>query len=122
MVLERGVRGMAARPRDAATLILVRDCSDPAAGIEVLLLRRHFRSAFLADAHVFPGGAVEDSDFAPGMAALCPDLSFERAHRITKDVSPPERALGSLVAAIRETFEESGILLAYAGSGRLPME
>jgi 8-oxo-dGTP pyrophosphatase MutT (NUDIX family) len=114
--------GMTAKPRDAATLILVRDCSGPAVGIEVLLLRRHSRSAFLPDAHVFPGGAVEDSDFAPGMAALCPDLSFERAHRVIKDVSPPERALGFLVAAIREAFEESGILLAYVGRGQRLME
>lgn len=104
---------MAARPRDAATLILLRDSDRPCGGIEVLLLQRHPRSAFLPGAHVFPGGVVEDSDFVPEMAALCRGLSFDRAQRIIKDVSPPEKSLGFFVAAIREAFEESGIPLVH---------
>ena len=104
---------MPAKPGDAATLILLRDSDQPGGEIEVLLLQRHARSAFLPGAHVFPGGVVEEADFAPDMAALCQGLSFDQAHRIIKDVSPPERALGFFVAAIREAFEESGILLAH---------
>jgi 8-oxo-dGTP pyrophosphatase MutT (NUDIX family) len=105
---------MPAKPRDAATLILLRDSDRPSGGIEVLLLQRHARSAFLPSVHVFPGGVVEEADFAPEMAApLCQGLSFDQAHRIIKDVSPPERSLGFFVAAIREAFEESGILLAH---------
>jgi 8-oxo-dGTP pyrophosphatase MutT (NUDIX family) len=82
----------------------------------VLLLQRHARSAFLPGAHVFPGGVVEEVDFAPEMGALCQGLSFDQAHRIIKDVLPPERSLGFFVAAIREAFEESGILLAHGQS------
>lgn len=107
---------MPAKPRDAATLILLRDSDQPGGGIEVLLLQRHARSAFLPGAHVFPGGVVEEADFAPETEALCQGLSFDQAHRIIKDVSPPERALGFFVAAIREAFEESGILLARGQS------
>ena len=109
---------MPAKPRDAATLILLRDCRQHSAGIEVLLLRRHARSAFLPGAYVFPGGVVEETDFAPEMAVLCRGLSFDQAHRIIKDVSPPEKSLGFFVAAIRESFEESGILLAHGNAGR----
>jgi len=103
---------MAAKPRDAATLILLRDSDRPGGGIEALLLQRHARSAFLPGAHVFPGGVVEEADFAPEMGALCRELSFDQAHRIIRDISPPQKSLGFFVAAIREAFEESGILLA----------
>jgi 8-oxo-dGTP pyrophosphatase MutT (NUDIX family) len=110
--------GMPAKPRDAATLILLRDSCQHSGGIEVLLLRRHARSAFLPGAYVFPGGVVEETDFAPEMAALCRGLGFDQAHRIINDVSPLEKSLGFFVAAIRETFEESGILLAHGNAGR----
>ena len=110
---------MPAKPRDAATLILLRDSDRTGDGIEVLLLQRHVRSAFLAGAHVFPGGVVEEVDFAPEMVALCRGLSSDQAHRIIEDVSPPQKSLGFFVAAIREAFEESGILLAH-GSGSRP--
>jgi len=117
MICESGSSaGMVAKPRDAATLILLRDSDRPSGGIEVLLLQRHARSAFLPGVHVFPGGVVEEADFAPEVEALCQGLDFYQAHRIIKDVSPPERALGFFVAAIREAFEESGILLAH-GNG-----
>lgn len=109
---------MAVKPRDAATLILLRDSDRPGDGVEVLLLQRHFRSAFLAGAHVFPGGVVEEADFAPEMGALCRGLSSDQAHRIIEDVSPPQKSLGLFVAAIREAFEESGILLAHGGGSR----
>ena len=103
---------MPAKPRDAATLILLGDSDRPSGGIEVLL-QRHARSAFLPGVHVFPGGVVEEADFAPEVEALCQGLSFDQAHRIIKDVSPLERSLGFFVASIREAFEESGILLAH---------
>jgi 8-oxo-dGTP pyrophosphatase MutT (NUDIX family) len=109
---------MAAKPRDAATLILLRDSDRPGGGIEVLLLRRHARSAFLPGVHVFPGGVVEETDFAPEMGALCRKLSFDQAHLIIKDISPSQKSLGFFVAAIREAFEESGILLAHGSGSR----
>jgi 8-oxo-dGTP pyrophosphatase MutT (NUDIX family) len=112
---------MPAKPRDAATLILLRDSHQRIGGIEVLLLRRHARSAFLPGVHVFPGGVVEETDFAPEMAALCRGLSFDQAHRIINDVAPPEKSLGFFVAAIRESFEESGLLLAHGSAGGGPV-
>lgn len=105
--------GMPAKPRDAATLILLRASNRSGGRMEVLLLRRHARSAFLPGFHVFPGGVVEGADFAPDMAALCYGLRFDDAHRIIEDVSPPEKSLGFFVAAVREAFEESGVLLAH---------
>jgi 8-oxo-dGTP pyrophosphatase MutT (NUDIX family) len=109
---------MPAKPRDAATLILLRNSDRTSGGIEVLLLRRHARSAFLPGAHVFPGGVVEEADFAPEMASLCHGLSFDEAHQTIEDVSPSEKPLGFFVAAIREAFEESGILLAHGNRGQ----
>ncbi len=109
---------MIAKPRDAATLILLRDSAQTGGGVEVLLLERHARSAFLPGVHVFPGGVLEEADYMPEMEALCRELSFEQAHRMMRDVSPPERSLGFLVAAIRETYEEAGILLADGPESR----
>jgi 8-oxo-dGTP pyrophosphatase MutT (NUDIX family) len=105
---------VAAKPRDAATLVLMRD----AGATEVLLLKRHPQSAFLPEAHVFPGGVVEPADYAAEVERLCQGLDFEQAHRIIRDVSPPERSLGFFVSAIREAFEEAGILLAYVERSR----
>jgi 8-oxo-dGTP pyrophosphatase MutT (NUDIX family) len=113
---------MSARPRNAATLILLRDPGPPGGEIEVLLLRRNARSAFLPGAHVFPGGSVEEADFSPEMDGLCQGLGFDRAHRIIRDAWPPEKSLGFFVAAIREAFEESGILLAGGGGGWPPAD
>jgi 8-oxo-dGTP pyrophosphatase MutT (NUDIX family) len=105
---------MPAIPRDAATLILLRPATAPAAGIEVLMLRRHAGSAFMPGAYVFPGGVVEESDYAPGMERLCRGLTSARARKAIPDADPPQKALGFFVAAVREAFEEAGILLACA--------
>ncbi|OGO01863.1 MAG: hypothetical protein A2Y72_05665 [Chloroflexi bacterium RBG_13_53_26] len=102
---------MVAIPRDAATLILLRQATQPGSGIEVLMLQRHADSAFMPGAYVFPGGVVEDSDYAPESERLCRGLTSAQAHRVIPDVSPPEKALGFFVAAVREAFEEAGILM-----------
>lgn len=104
---------MPAIPRDAATLILMRDVDRARTGIEILLVRRHSKSAFMPSAYVFPGGRVETADYTPQAEEICHGLSFEQARDTIPDSSPPEKALGFFVAAIRETFEEAGILLAY---------
>jgi 8-oxo-dGTP pyrophosphatase MutT (NUDIX family) len=83
-------------PRPAATLLLVRDRS---AGLEVLMTARHAEAGFAAGALVFPGGKVDPVDAA--LAAYCPAAS-----------GLDEAALVLRIAAIRETFEECGILLA----------
>jgi 8-oxo-dGTP pyrophosphatase MutT (NUDIX family) len=93
-------------PAPAATVILLRDSSH---GPEVLMLARHARSEFLPDAYVFPGGRVEDADH--DLAERVAGLSrSEASARLT--TVPADQALGFFVAGVRETYEESGILLA----------
>jgi len=108
-------------PREAATVVLMRDRE--ADGLpEVLMLQRHARDAFSANAYVFPGGMLEPADHSPLAVALSPGLTVAEAHRRMPDVQPPEKALGYAVAAIRETFEEARVLLARpAGGGTAPV-
>ncbi len=93
-------------PAPAATVILLRDTRP---GLEVLMLARHSRSEFLPDAYVFPGGRVEDSDH--DLVERVAGLSRTEAGARLATV-PAEQALGFFVAGVRETYEESGILLA----------
>ncbi len=98
-------------PRDAATVMLVRDGSS---GLEVLMLQRRLDSAFVPGAHVFPGGALDPSDHHDEVSALCEGLSQAAAARL---LGVHDRALAFWVAAVRETFEEAGVLLAYDHNG-----
>ncbi len=97
---------MPAPPVPAATVILFRD--GPVSP-EVLMLERHSRSEILPDMYVFPGGRVEDQDHE--LAEYVSGLSPEQARAALPTIDE-KLALGFFVAAIRETFEESGILLA----------
>ena len=98
-----------AEPRHAATVVLLRDTP---AGPEAYLLRRVRAMAFAAGMHVFPGGSVDPSDMTADAAAdvawAGPPVSWWAA-RFGCD-EPLARAL--VCAAVRETFEESGVLLA----------
>ena len=87
------------QPRPAATVILLRD---GVGGPEVYVIRRHDGLSFAAGATVFPGGCVDPADRDPGWSALCSGSGNDRALR---------------VAAIRETFEECGLLLARRVGG-----
>lgn len=100
---------MPATPVPASTVILLRDA---AGSPEVLMLERHARSEFLPDMYVFPGGRVEEEDFA--LADRVRGLSERGAAALLTTVDP-DHAMGFVVAAIRETWEESGILLASRG-------
>ncbi|MBS0640887.1 MAG: NUDIX hydrolase [Acetobacteraceae bacterium] len=91
-----------ATPRPAATILLLRD---GAAGLEVFMVVRHHAIDFASGALVFPGGRVEEDDHA--LAARL-------------DAEAPGHITGFRIAAIRETFEECGVLLARPhGSDRL---
>jgi 8-oxo-dGTP pyrophosphatase MutT (NUDIX family) len=81
------------------------------------MVRRHAMSDFAPDVYVFPGGMVEDSDCAEDMAGLCAGIGPESALPVITDAPSPARALGLFVAGIRETFEETGILLAREPTG-----
>lgn len=102
---------MAAEPRAATTLLLLRDRPD---GFEIFMVQRHRRSGFLPNAWVFPGGRVDPRDAllehpaVRGGDALLQRLGLGR-----------DRGLPFLVAGVRETFEEAGIWL---GDGSLPEE
>lgn len=98
----------------AATVMLVRDASCGSGGsLEVLMLRRHPESVFAADAWVFPGGRVDDSDGLGTPIGAGP--SDEAASHA---LGLPSGGLAYWVAAARECFEEAGILLArHADTG-----
>lgn len=108
---------MPATPAPAATLVLLRD--RPSDGVETLLIQRHTASRFAAGNFVFPGGKVEIDDMPANAEALCAGLTRGEAARRLGDVTSPAEALGFWVGAVRETFEEVGILLAYTADGRL---
>ena len=102
--------------RPAATVIVARDGSHPTAPLEVLMVRRNPGADFVGGAYVFPGGAVDGEDGAPEIEALCVGRTDEEASRILKVAG---RGLDYWVAAVRECFEEAGLLLAYgADPGR----
>lgn len=99
------------RPRDAASLILLRG---DGARTQVLMGRRRSKAAFLPDAYVFPGGRLDPHDAAPAPArALNPDVV---ANMTRARAASPARAAALANAAIRETFEETGLLLARPGA------
>lgn len=110
---------MVAVPRDAATVMLLRDAPGSSRGIEVLLVRRSSQSRFVPGAYVFPGGRVDEADGSPDLARRCRGLDRGEAARRIPDLAPPQKALGAWVAAIREVFEEVGLLFASHGNGRL---
>ncbi|HEY1838562.1 MAG TPA: hypothetical protein VGG36_12955 [Rhizomicrobium sp.] len=92
------------RPKDAATLVLVRRNAD---GPRVLMGQRHGSMAFMANKYVFPGGRVDPGD---QRIALGGDLKPHVRQKLVKHASE-DRARGLALAAIRETFEETGLLL-----------
>ncbi len=94
-----------AEPRDAATVVLMRPGE---AGPEVYLLRRRTSMAFAGGMCVFPGGGVDPRDFDHEVAWAGPPAAHWAARLATSE----DRARALVCAAVRETFEESGVLLA----------
>ena len=102
-----------ARPRDAASVVLLRDVSDT---VEVLMGRRRKRARFLPDIYVFPGGRVDTADMSvPGDRFR---LSAETELALRRD-TPKTSPLALALAAIRETHEETGYLLGKVASGNM---
>lgn len=100
-------------PRPASTLILARD---GAQGIEVFMMQRTHQAAFKPGDYVFPGGAVDPADSGLHPAACCAGLDDIGASR---SLNVESGGLAYWVAAIRECFEESGLLLASDEHGEL---
>jgi 8-oxo-dGTP pyrophosphatase MutT (NUDIX family) len=103
-------------PRDAATVIVLRSAgSDAGAGVsaEVLMLRRVAAMKFAPGAYVFPGGSVDPADSDPEIGWHGPDPA-EFGARLGASA---EMARALVCAAVRETFEESGVLFAGPHGG-----
>jgi 8-oxo-dGTP pyrophosphatase MutT (NUDIX family) len=98
---------MAVVPRPSASVILVRDGAD---GLESFMVRRHAKSRVAPSAFVFPGGTLREDDAGASFDGL--------SDRTDTPLSPLE-AGPYFVAAIRELFEEAGVLLACSPSGDL---
>jgi glyoxylase-like metal-dependent hydrolase (beta-lactamase superfamily II)/8-oxo-dGTP pyrophosphatase MutT (NUDIX family) len=100
-------RPVAIRP--AATIVVARDGEG---GIEILMVRRPREMAFAGGAHVFPGGAVDAADADAALLAACVGLDDAEASR---RLGVPAGGLAYWVCAMRECFEEVGLLYAYSG-------
>jgi 8-oxo-dGTP pyrophosphatase MutT (NUDIX family) len=103
---------VAAAPRNAATVAVVRDAPG---GMQVYLLRRVRGMAFAGGMHVFPGGSVDPADATTEIGWAGPSAAAWAADFATSE--PLARSL--VCAAVRETFEESGVLLAGASADDL---
>lgn len=112
--------------RPAATVMLVRESA--ASGIEVFMLRRTSGSAFAPDAYVFPGGVLDERDLAESARAQSLGIDAPRLRRLFRAQAPTDlppdrqpldarRQVGLLIAALRELFEESGVLIACTPDG-----
>ena len=92
------------KPKDAATLIIIRRDRD---ALRVLMGQRHAKMAFQPNRFVFPGGSIDPCDQRITVGgALRPDVALKVQVGIT-----PARARGLALAAVRETFEETGIIV-----------
>ncbi|MGX9177734.1 NUDIX hydrolase [Mesorhizobium sp. BHbdii] len=102
----------AIRPRDAATLILLDRKGDE---FLVLMGRRHARHAFMPGKFVFPGGRTDPADSRIPVATA---LHREEQARLTAGVgrTSPARARAIALSAIRETYEEAGLLIGQKGA------
>jgi 8-oxo-dGTP pyrophosphatase MutT (NUDIX family) len=107
-------------PKDAATIMLLRDAPPRPeapgddARMQVLMLRRNAHSTWAGGISLFPGGAVDDADRGDEIAAFCRGQDDASASRV---LGLEQGGLSHFVAAVRECFEEAGVLLA-AVAGR----
>jgi 8-oxo-dGTP pyrophosphatase MutT (NUDIX family) len=105
------LKGRSLRPKDAATLLLIRrDGGRP----RVLMGRRARGHVFMAQKWVFPGGRLHASDYRVAAAS---ELHQATASRLQL-TAPPARARALAAAAVRELFEETGLLLGAPGTAR----
>jgi 8-oxo-dGTP pyrophosphatase MutT (NUDIX family) len=105
--------GRVVTPLPAATVTLVRDAPR---GLEVLMLQRSHSLRFMPGVYVFPGGGLDAADGAAEISELCVGLEDRAA---SSKLGLDSGGLAYWVAAIREAFEEAGILLAYDSTGRI---
>src|SRR5437868_2795190 len=102
------------KPKPAATVILLR-CAEGDA-FEIFLTRRPEGMAFLGGMYCFPGGTVRNEDCSPESIERSYGVTPVRARKMLGSHFAPAQALGFWFAAVRELFEETGILLAVDAS------
>lgn len=100
-------------PMPSATVTIVRDAPR---GIEVLMMKRNLKSGFVPGMYVFPGGGLDPSDLSFKSNNLCKCLDDGSA---SASLGMACDGLAYWVAAIREAFEESGLLLARNAAGHV---
>ncbi len=105
------------RPRDAATLIIVRfDSPVP----RILMGQRHAGHAFLPNKYVFPGGRCEAADGRLPVAHEGDPVTLQKLKLRMGQRPSHRKAVGLVVAAIRETYEETGLLAGRADADEAP--
>lgn len=104
------LKGRSLRPKDAATVMVIRR-DGPAP--RVLMGRRARGHVFMAQKWVFPGGRLHPSDFRVAAASELHDETARTLHQ----TAPPPRARALAAAAVRELFEETGLVLGAPGRG-----
>jgi 8-oxo-dGTP pyrophosphatase MutT (NUDIX family) len=108
--------GPVPRPKDAATLILVRQGATSTGGPRILMGQRGRGHSFMPDKYVFPGGKVDRSDGGAGLSrTVAAGLPAETAARL-RDGGTRRAPEAFALAAIRETWEEAGLLVGRTGS------
>jgi 8-oxo-dGTP pyrophosphatase MutT (NUDIX family) len=95
-------------------VILIRDLGN---ALGVYLMRRSRKSSYMGGHFVFPGGKVDAADGDPAFWALSGDISGAQLARHLHDAATEKPLLAYAVAAIRETWEEAGVLLAIQADG-----
>lgn len=110
---------MPVTPREASSVALIRPACPPGPGhpVDIYMMRRVATMRFLGGYYVFPGGKLERTDWSNQALARCRGLTPTQAYALIPAREGPAQALGYWLAAIRECFEEVGVLLAVDGGG-----
>lgn len=109
--MQLNTQSVSGPPRASASIVLLRD---GAAGLEVFLLKRHGLSDVLGGAFVFPGGKVDAADATLDAAAHLDQPAGTLLASLGEPTLDQTAATGLYVAAVREAFEESGVLFAHS--------
>lgn len=100
------------KPRNASSLVIVRGSSK---SIQVLMGKRAPKNRFMPDIYVFPGGGVSNEDRFSKPTSLLRASQHQALSNTTREISP----LTLATTAVRETFEETGLLLGQLHEGRI---
>ena len=106
--------------KDASTVVLLREVEiEGKITFEVFMTKRRKDLPFLGGFHVFPGGAMDTEDFHTESLERCIGVTEKEAQEILQDLDH-KRSLGHFVTAIRELYEETGVLVVYDASKKFP--